>query len=447
MKSHFVLPLLGTLISLAVATAQAEVDWKKARSAAGYEQATAHAPQFDNTALWPNVTGAEAYVKQTWSKGHVYIWANPGKSGGVGDGGNWVTEDGQPAGKLTFGLDTDIVLPAAANVYTVDFKPLGAGQLFRHVTIGRNATFSTGGDGKGRTVYGNLWVKHGGASLGNAAMRFAGEGNSFVRNDNIYWREGGIGEKEPEYKAPEFRAAMISQYITNMKAPGASVEYLGHVRVLDEFSVVSGMLIIGPDTLTQPGRNATPKVQKGAVLAIMDGARFFKWINEWKYPDMILGGTIQGGTSERPLKRNAYFGMSFRPWQEQYMAPYKNIKQINETFPVMTVESTGALKTFIAQPEARLVVKWHGVSLTGDINEDGADKLSKQLQAADYARIPRKIDMLFKPGASCEDVTFEDVHVGGMMHVDPATKAAFKNVRFGSNCDQPESSLWRQVKP
>jgi hypothetical protein len=435
-------------VLLVAGSASAQVDWKKAREAAGYAQATADAPQFDNKALWPNVEGSESFVQQKWEKKNVYTWANPGKSGGGSEAKNWLDETGRQPEKITFGPETDIVLPPAEKAYSVDFKSLGSGQVFRHVTVGRNALFSAGGDGKGRTIHGNLWIKHGGSSYGNGALRFAGSRHSFARNDNLFWKDGGIGEKDAAHKDPEFRGTMISQYITNMKDAGSSIEYHGQIRVLDEFSVTSGTLIVGPDTLVQPGRNAYPKVSKGAVLAIMDGGRFSKWINEWKYPDMLLGGTIQGGMPDRPLKRDAVFGVSFRPWNDQYMEPYKQFKKLNVPGPVVIVEGTGSFKVFSSHLEkARLVVRWHGVTLTGDVNEDGAGKFSKEMKPEDYERIPRKIDLLFMKGATCQGVLFEDVHEGGMMHAETGTRGEFKDVRFGARCDEPEAKLWRQVQP
>jgi hypothetical protein len=162
-----------------------------AAPAAQANERFAHAPHFDDKHTWPNVTGVEGFVKQTWNKARVLIWANPGKSGpaaadrarlkgGGRDPGldpdeaaNWL-EDSKPA-QAPPDKETDIVLPPADVEYHVC---LGTG--VRHATVQNNGFLTL------PELTGNLWLQNGGRfyPVGRSA-RLKGDKHTFLRNDNV----------------------------------------------------------------------------------------------------------------------------------------------------------------------------------------------------------------------------------------------------------------------
>jgi len=151
---------------------------------------------------------------------------------------------------------------------------------------------------------GNLWIKRGGRMSNHGAANFVGPGHVFLRNDNT----GRLNV----YAYREDPGTGITQYFAfNKDRPDASVEILGHSRAGDEFRVHGGTVIVGVDSVIQPGRNAVPFVSAQATLALMDGARFGKWCNQISDCDMELRGTLQGGLPERPLARDALFGLAY----------------------------------------------------------------------------------------------------------------------------------------
>jgi hypothetical protein len=283
------------------------VDWSAVSGAGGYAKATAGAPAFDDKALWPQLGGKEAYVKETWEKARVLVWAFPGESGWGGNkagdhdplaGASWLV-DGKPLdGPVTFDENTDVVLPDAEKPYTVSLKAAGAKQDFRHITVGRNGGLHGGGDGKGRRIYGNVWIKRGGSTGNQGATQLVGSKNTFFRNDNAEADDKGKG-------------LMCTQYFVINRDEKGSVEFLGHVTMLDEFRV-SGLCIVGPGSRLQPGRNASPVIQQKGTLALMDGAMFGSWANNFPGPDLACSGTIQGGLPDRPLGQNAYLMLHSR---------------------------------------------------------------------------------------------------------------------------------------
>jgi hypothetical protein len=426
---------------------------EKAAASPGYAKASAHNPNFADKTLWPMLTGKEAYVNQVWPKARLLVWAQPGQSGAFGsknpnipdptDPKNWI-EDGKPCEKVVLDENTDLLFPASDKPYSVGFRGSPMNEFCRHVTIEAGAAWTGGGDGAGRRVAGCIWVKKGGGMYAQGATRFLGNGSVFVRNDNLI------------HAVPGNRRANLhcfSQYFSFNKTDGASVEFLGKVTVLDEF-MVSSLVIVGPDSRLQPGRSAAPVINKGGALALMDGAYFGSWVNNFTNPDMqVIGGTIQGGLPERPLKRSAGFGLAFKNNSDaQYDGPGARISRGKlEQYgrvPALVLNPGSALRTFSANPATACLTFIYQPGGVGDkgacyvrvpIGSVGeANELKGSPDAAKrfawFDALPRGTDIWFAKGVQVEGVTFDNLRKGGLMLADPADRKAWKDFTFGPGC-------------
>jgi len=405
-----------------------------------YDKATAGDPLFADKTLWPNVTGAEAYVKQTWPAGRTLVWAHPGQEGGARgldplDPANWTdAATGRPATDL-FDENTDMVLPPSDRAYAVNLRGPGHGhstypQVFRHVTVGRNANYLGGGDGVGRKIYGSLWLKRGGKMHCQGATAFLGGAHTFVRNDNT----------EGPDKATN--CVNMSQYFTFNKEGSSSVEMLGHVRMLDEFRVHAGTAIVGPNSRLETGRNASPTVHRDGTIAILDGGYFGSWTNNFGGVDlMVNGGTVQGGLADRPLARDAYLGIHFKNHTQASWKPDQTI----ERRPALVLQAGSTLRAYTKDPaKARLVVTFAGergslyyAAARSDAEEARLAALTdpKGKEAYEkykwYYSLPRGLSIWMAGDVAVENVEFDWLRKGGLMLQSPAARSGWKNVTFG----------------
>jgi len=430
------------------------VDWAKATESPAYAKATAGQPAYEDKALWPNLNGGEAYVQETWEQGHLLVWAFPGESGWDGrkpgdhnpiDGASWLL-DGKPiTGEVPFDENTDVLLPDAEKPYTVSLNAAGGKQTFRHITIGRNASLQGGGDGRGRRIYGNVWIKRGGKTGNQGATQMVGGKNTFFRNDNSESDDKG-------------RGLMCSQYFVINCDAGGSVEFLGHVSMLDEFRII-GVCVVGPDSRVQPGRNASPAIQAGGTLALMDGAMFGSWTNNFSGPDLSCGGTIQGGLPDRPLTRSAYLMVHFKNYTQSVFdgegAFRDRTGQAQEYPRVPSLRvSAGALRSFSKDiQQAHLVVTWIGDLGVWNVRPPpGSDAEKNQLAKTPEAAgrfqwidsLPHRVDCHLGKGVAVDGVEFDYVHKGGIMFDDPADKAGWKNVFCGPHCEGRGEEMYSQ---
>jgi hypothetical protein len=415
----------------------------------------AHDPHFEDKQLWPNLGGRENYLDAEWPGGRLYVWAHPGRNGGprfrnsldVTDPANWLL-DGKPARELILDETADLWFPASETPYRVGFRDTDVREIVRHVTIESGAVFEGGGDGVGRNIHGNVWVKRGGGMDSQGATRFLGPRHTFFRNDN------SVQDSETVTTADRGRGIMCSQYFTFNKENEASVEFLGHVTVLDEFQIHACTVIVAPDSILQPGRNATPRIHAGGRLVLLDGAFFGKWTNEfYREVDMVLEGTIQAGLPERPLTRDATLGLSFRNWQKVDFSRFggsgteiADVRRVS-----MIVRPGGALRTLAADgSDASLVVRYGGANLFNAIGDpDSPDERRRGLfNHSEFTRrfqaVPRKISIYFEADTMIDGVRFDDVHPGGLMYGDEATRAAWRRVTFGPNNVGPPEGLFQQ---
>jgi hypothetical protein len=413
-----------------------KIIWSDTAKAPGYDAATAMDPQYANKVLWPQLVGKEAYVGETWPKTRVLTWAKPGVNGSkdgntrdqsisVIDPANWL-EDGKPATEL-WDEDTDLVIPAADHPYTVNTQDCGKRQEHRHITIGRNATLWGGGDGVGRQISGNIWVKSGGHMGTQGATSLVGGKHTFFRND-----------VEPK------QDSCCSQYFA-FNREKASLEMLGRICTSDEFMMNSGTIIIGPDTIVQAGRCCTPYIDKGAAMVLMDNAYFGCWANTWCTPDLtVKGGTLQAGLPERPLTRSAVVGLSFKNHREAKKVPEG---QLGIWFDCARVSSLllqeGSVVRSYAAPNSHASLVLREAGYFTICSETGIARIFPWDGMYDWCRgkwpdgwkndqwfdqYPKGVDLLAFPGVTMTGVQLSGFRDGGVLVTDAKTATAWKDV-------------------
>ncbi len=420
--------------------------WAEAARAPGYADATAHEPHYADKAVWPDLTGRERFVGATWPKGRRIVWARPGVSAGIRgakatahDLSNWIdAATGKPPASL---LDehTDVFLPPADEPYTVNWRKAGGGEhqpvKVRHVTVSPNAGWSSAG----AYIHGNLWIKRGGRFGNHGACRFVGAEHTFFRNDNT----GGLGV----YAYRENPGTHMTQYFQFTKAsPDVSVEVLGHSRAGDECRIEVGTIVVGVESVLQPGRNAVPYVKAEATLALMDGARFGKWCNQISDCDMELAGTLQGGLPERPLARDALFGLAYHnhngtDFYDRHTGPPTHgmrFHNMNRRVAGMVVSEGARIRACTEDPaKATLVIGWFGLDAKEWEVEHALKRASgedRAYMAKKLAGVPKKIAVVFEPKTRVENVRFDHVAEGGLVLLDPTVRAEWKNVSYGADC-------------
>ncbi len=445
--------LLTALLAGPPAAGQAVPAGKSAAPGIDHKGATAHEPHFEDKQVWPKLTGKEYFVAQRWGKGKLMVWAHPGTNGGKRakglnpfDPNSWI-EDGQPCRKVAFDKNTDILLPASDKPYQLNFREDPWPEVYRHITVERGATFGGGGDGRGRQIHGNVWIKQGAGMDAQGATRFMGDGHTFFRNDNTaktarhMGRGGGI---------------MSSQYFTFNKTQGKSVEFLGHVSVLDEFRIYGCLAIVGADSLLQPGRNAAPSISQGGALVLLDGARWESWNNDFGTPELTVGdGVIQGGLPERPLTRSCTIGLAFKNYTKAEHADLDD-KARSRRFvrsPGLVVVK-GAIRCYTVDPaKARLV-------FTEMENQDicprpGTEAYERDVKRwpehkalyAWMAQLPRGLDCYIGKDVTVDGVEFDHIRKGGLLLDAPGAQARWKNVFYGPNCQAKGEALFTVVGP
>jgi len=263
------------------------------------------------------------------------------------------------------------------------------------------------------------------------ATKFLGDQPTFFRNDNTLatahstGRGGGI---------------MSSQYFTFHKSDNASVEFRGHVSVLDEFRVHGCTVIVAPDSLLQPGRGATPIISNGGTLALMDGATWESWNNDFGNPELVVKhGFVQGGLPERPLTRNCTLGLAFKNYT-QADHPGLSDKHRSRHFRRGTalVFLSGALRSYSTDLDrARLVIRpMADQSIAPEPDSEQYRKIiqrwpeQKQIIAW-KRRLPRGLDVYIGADVAVDGVEFTHLRQGGILVPDRDAADVWQHVYFG----------------
>ena len=426
---------------------------------------TADNPHYGDKEAWPMLVGDEYFTKQKWDEGRTYIW-NVQKSieaskqsrrrGPDGsDPGNWIdAATGKAATELP-DMNTDLILPDSETPYKA---ALGAadkkGAFCRHVTVGRNATFSSWGARHHRLrLFGNLWIRPGGSMrTGQGSLVFSGDKHTFLRYD---WPEDGVLKKLHDERAispykvngeiikTPWMANCIGTYMVHDKARDASTEVLGFVRMADEVGIISGTFIIGRDSRFVSTGPASVSVKKGARVVLMDGAQCSHGQNQFVNRDwgVQAGASVTGGTPDRPLKRDAYMGLGYRNWQNLPVPQRENEKKPIPTTADGTKMYYGyggynamVQGDLIGYPapgsNARLVVCWQRISSGGAGNWGRTDEAFQEV----FPKMLPKIGIWISPESKLENVRFDDLHRGGIVTESRETFEKWKNISFGDGC-------------
>lgn len=450
---------------------QPEVDWAASEQAPAYAEATAHDPRFADRALWPGLSGREPCVAQAWPKGRLLVWARPGQSGSVGgkgrgelldstDPANWL-EDGKPATAL-WDEGCDLLLPAAETAYVVNLRDCKQ-QTYRHLTIGRNARLAGGGDGIGRQIAGNVWIKRGGETANQGATVFIGRVHGFFRNDNGDGRKLKT-DRDPPFSQPKQLkgTAGVSQYFA-FNRPGGGVEFLGQVWVGDEFMGNAGEIAVGVDSIVQPGRACRPYLRADCRLVLRDGAYWGKWMNDMGRPCLTVeGGAISGGTPEIPLRRDCYLALAHKNHTKASCTAAlaeelkKNADAGYGRVPGLVLAAGSSLRSHPASGStARLTLTFagRGAGITYVRQAPGsaidAEVLKKQPAMAErnawFDALPLGIDCWIAQGVPVEGVCFDHLRAGGLLLEDPAGRGQLKDCAFGPACLAQGEALFSVV--
>ena len=427
---------------------------------------TAANPQFADKEAWPDLVGDEYFLKEKWEEGRTYIW-NVAKSIEAGkqrgrrhgpdgsDPANWIdAATGKPATELP-DMATDLILPDSETPYKAALGEADKkGAFCRHVTIGRNSTFSSWGARHHRfRLFGNLWIRPGGSMrTGQGNLAFSGDKHTFLRYD---WPEDGVLRRLHDERAVSpfkvdgeiiktpWMANCIGTYMSHDKPEGISTEVFGLVRMADEVGIKSGTFIIGRDSRFVSTGPASISVNKGARVVLMDGAQGSHGMNQFVNRDWGVqdGGEVTGGTPDRPLKRDAYMGLGYRNWQNLPIPQRENEKKPIPT----TADGTKMYYAYggynamvkgnlIGYPapgsDARLVVCWQRISSGGAGSWGRTDEAFQEV----FPDFVPKIGIWISPGSMLENLRFDDLHRGGIVTESIETFKKWKNISFGDDC-------------
>jgi hypothetical protein len=384
----------------------------------------------------PKSGGARpAYETQRWPSTRTLVWARPGESfkGLAADAANWL-ENGRAATKGP-DKDTDLIFPDSDAEYRVSSKEGVA--PYRHLYVGRNARFSTRSGAE--AIYGNVWVREGGwLQAAWRTVHMSGGRHAFYRDFN---------KKLPGFEQKMDRGDRSMHDLKVSKDGGASVEFLGRIAVADEIMVYRGTLIIGPGCEMRcniMGPTAMFAINPEATLELQSGAVFGKHRSNVGYkPDLMVRGTVRGGSEARPLTSDAYLLLSTH-------TRGKNGLDDRPRVAAMVVE--GALRSHSADPDkARLVISSietpdrPGGPVGGNpfrYGGWGGPKGPVRQQRPD----PQiKIDI---PGESAlNGVLFDYFTEAGIRMKDLDARKRWKGVHFGPHNLAPPEMLFAEIKP
>ena len=387
------------------------IGWNTAPAAEPSEP-TAHDPRYGQSQLWPADVEKTAYFRQVWPKAPVLVWARadtPASETEPRDPANWLL-NGRPA-PYAPDANADVHFPEGSVVKLREKTTL----IVRHLTVGSGVRIP-----KALAIRptGNVWIKEHGKVEEVGA--FHGENDVFVRNDN---------------KDFNTREAALANKILFNKAPGASVEILGIVKVHDEVSVMCGTLIIGPRAALVPGNRSVQLVYPDARLVLMSGAKFHKRGNQTWAHDLVVAGELLGGTPDRPLTEDCTVALS---WKRQGRGSDDVHRAGHPDDHGLIVRPDGKLRVHSADPDkAHLVITWNG--LKSDSSGEPED-----LGALDHKRLaemPRKVCLALQGDISLDGVRFDHVQKGGIKMPDPSIRREWA-IAFGQHNEGAPDELF-----
>ena len=279
-----------------------------------------------------------AHETELWPKTRTLIWAHPGQDGEVSDPNQWQYKDGRPADSAP-DRNTDIFLPASSSPYTVGGQRT---DQLRHVIIEKNGIL-TGAHRDEVEIWGNVHVKSGGF-IQYISVR--GDKHTFFRIDKTEYPtpENGKAVNHPSryVNLKQRCSGHICHKFQVCKYGTASVEFFGKFGVSDEIMVQHGKMIVNDEFRFSgaTGKGAM-EIYDGGILELQSGACVAPFIgNNRKCVynfNIYRNGTLQAGSPERPLTRDAKLLLGFeendKPGRSGLFAALGSMMRVYTTDP------------------------------------------------------------------------------------------------------------------
>lgn len=198
------------------------------------------------------------------------------------------------------------------------------------------------------------------------------------------------------------------------------------------------------------------------TLALLDGAFFGKWCNDFGIPDMTVdGGTILGGLPDRPLTLNCTFGLSLKNHTNATFSQLgEEMHRESRRVPSLAMLSGSTIRSHTTDPtKARLVLTYVpdgiGDQSSFDLRPPPGSAAEQKVidrhpeaakRFAWFDELPRGLDCLLGTGVVVDKVEFDHLRKGGILYQDTATKAAWKNVFYGPGCLARGNDLFTHVE-
>jgi hypothetical protein len=372
-----------------------------------------------------------AYETQDWPAAPLLVWNVKDK--------RWM-EDGKPTGRQP-DRNTDVLLPESPTRYMVDLREV------RHLTIERNAHVKGGSHAGPMWIWGNTHIKDGGQLL---FCNLRGPRHTFFRIDageypspggkRTYQFTPGWG-KSGDGTNLDLLAGLCRTDITHKfqvcKYEGGSVTFLGKIGVEDEVQVQYGRMIIGPDSEFRYNGavdKACFEVFDGATLELQSGATLAPFKNECSMGlfnvDVYRGGTLQAGSPEHPLTKDAYVLLGFSG------------AGIDSGKTGIYCAKGSTVRIYSADPaKARLV--FSSITSRADFYDGRGKAVGDPAVKADDGK---GIVLNFGGVTDFDGVAFDYVRKEGLRLLEPADRQKWKNVSFGSNCADPSGLLAKMTR-
>lgn len=430
-----------------------------------YAGASAHAPRYEDKALWPLLTGREYFLAARLPPTRSLAWSRPGTSGSAAgldpyDPAHWTDlATGGPA-EAPLDRTCDLVIPAAETPYTVDFERWVPGVRrrdrlhARSITVERNATLILANV----DLDGHMWIQRGGKLIVEVFLTCKGSEHTFFRDDNPTIAVAAHARGNDPGDAIQFLHV-------NKDSPAASTEFLGMVHAVDDIMVRSGTMIVGSDSVMEPGRESAPIIDKGGRIALMDGAYFGKWTQDIHFPDLdIRGGSLLGGLPDRPISRPATVRIGRKHvGTPAYAQPIDSTgHNLDQRFlrkhPGIILRQGGTIRSFAADPAiAHLLIAplpdTYGITFLRPPRgtPEFALKAADPVTAAFFAwldALPQGIDLSIAAETTVAGVRFDGVRREGLMLDNPRMAELWQHVSYGpGNHGTPEQLISAWPRP
>ncbi len=367
--------------------------------------------------LWADTYKKEGdnpyYLNETWEKGRLLIWANPGQDGDFMEPSNWI--ENNKLATTPPDMNTDVLLPFSDKAYNVRSD---AKNKVRHVTIERNANFI----GKHRNdteVWGNVWRKPGSIGWG---MTFVGTKNTFYLAEKVNFPDI---QKYPEqqYSGSKFVVTpyIICHKFQVCKYGSGSIEFIGNFGITDEIAVQHGCMIInGEMRWSGSTKKGALEIYDGAVLELQSGAVAAPFVGENNRSvyniDIYRNGLLQAGSPERPIKEDVYVLLGF---EKNDVAGYSGLYMAEGS----------QLRVYSEDPTKAQMV-FSSITSVPDFCDVRGNKIGNPGQKA-FGNTG--VTMQLSGDIQMNGVKFDYISEEGIKLADQSMKDDWENVSYGDN--------------